>query len=172
METKVLVACGTPERGFPQLVGHVSLCRGRVFLQVLVVLGATNHAEAVTGGGWERLGGVVVPHPANEGGSTAGPGLHGRGLPCSSRQRAAGTVHLRTCGRCESDGRLGSVGFYDYVGVVHSPDEELHKEPAQPAVVAFRLVQACDLVVLVQGSHVPPTRGKVRVPGGRTFMQN
>ena len=45
-------------------------------------------------------------------------------------------------------------------------------EPVRPAIVASRLVQACDLVVLVHGSHVPETRGKVRVPGGRTFMQN
>ena len=31
----------------------------------------------------------------------------------------------------------------------------------------------CNLVVLVHGSHVPATRGKVTVPGGgRKFMQN
>ena len=48
----------------------------------------------------------------------------------------------------------------------------LHEEPARPAVVASRLVQACDLVVLVHGSHVPETRVKVRVPAGRTFMQD
>ena len=39
------------------------------------------------------------------------------------------------------------------------------------AIVASRLVQACDLVILAHGSHVPATRGKVRVPGGRTFKQ-
>ena len=55
---------------------------------------------------------------------------------------------------------------------VRCPDEELHEQPARPAVVESRLVQACDLVVLVHGSHVPETRGKVRVPGGRTFMKN
>ena len=58
------------------------------------------------------------------------------------------------------------------VGVVRGPDEELHEEPARPAVVPSHLVQACDLVVLVHVSHVPETRGKVRVPGGRTFMQD
>ena len=67
---------------------------------------------------------------------------------------------------------MRSVGIHDDVGVVGGPDEKLHEEPAQPEVVASCLVQACDLVVLVHGSHVPETRGKVRVPGGRTFMQN
>ena len=57
-------------------------------------------------------------------------------------------------------------------GCPYCLDEKLHEEPAQPAVVASRLVQACDLVVLVHGSHVPETRVKVRVPGGRTFMQD
>ena len=66
---------------------------------------------------------------------------------------------------------VGSVGIHDNVGVVRGPDE-LHEDPARPAVVASRLVQACDLVVLVQGFHVPETRGKVRIPGGRTFMEN
>ena len=55
---------------------------------------------------------------------------------------------------------VGSVGIHD------------NEEPALPAVVASHLVKACDLVVLVHGSHVPEKRGKVRVPGGRTFMQN
>ena len=52
--------------------------------------------------------GGVVPRPANEGGRTAGPGLYGGGLLCGSRRRAAGRVHLRTYGRCESGGRHGS----------------------------------------------------------------
>ena len=65
-----------------------------------------------------------------------------------------------------------SVGIHDDVGVVGGPDEKLHEKPARPAVVASRLIQACDLVVLVHCSHVPEMRGKVRVPGGRTFMQN
>ena len=117
--------------------------------------------------------GGVVPRPANEGGRTAGPGLRGGGLLCGSRQRAAGRVHLRTCGRCESGGPgVRSVGIHDDVGVVGGPDEKLHEEPARPAVVASRLVQACDLVVLVHGSHVPETRVKVRAPAGRTFMQD
>ena len=66
----------------------------------------------------------------------------------------------------------GTVGIHENVGVVCCPDEKLHEEPARPAVVASRLAQACDLIVLVHGSHVPEMRGKVRVPGGRTFMQN
>ena len=114
------MARGAPERGLPPLVGHVSVGSGRVFLQVLVVLGTTDHAEVVAGGG--------------------------RGV--------------------------GSVGIQDDVGVVGGPDEKLHEEPARPAVVVSRLAQVCDLVVLVDGSHVPETRGKVRVPGGRTYMQN
>ena len=50
-ETEVLVACGAPELGLSPLVGQVSVGGGRVFLQVFVVLGATNHAEGVAGGG-------------------------------------------------------------------------------------------------------------------------
>ena len=95
MQTEVLVARGAPERGLPPLVGHVSVGGGRVFLQVLVVLGATDHAEVVAGGGWGNVRGGVVPRPANEGSRTAGPGLRGCGLLCGSRRRAAG----RTCGR-------------------------------------------------------------------------
>ena len=116
-QTEVLVVRGAPERGLPALVGHVSVGGGRVFLQVLVVLGATEKK------------------------AVAGPGVR-------------------------------SVGIHDDVGVVGCLDEKLHEEPARPAVVASRLVQACDLVVLVHGSHVPETRVKVRVPAGRTFMQD
>ena len=50
--------------------------------------------------------------------------------------------------------------------------DELHEEPAWPVVVASHLVHACNLFILVYGSHVPATRGKVRAPRGRTFMQN
>ena len=42
-ETEVLEACGTPERGFPPLLRHVSICGGQMFLQIFVVLGETNH---------------------------------------------------------------------------------------------------------------------------------
>ena len=117
--------------------------------------------------------GGVVPRPANKGGRTAKPGLHGGGLLCRRRRRAAGRVHLQTCGRCErvAGTGVGSVGINDNVGIVRSPNKKLHEEPARPALVASRLVQPCDLVVLVHGSHVPEKRGKVRVPRGRTFMQ-
>ena len=163
-QTGVLVARGAPERGLPALVGHVSVGGGRVFLQVLVVLGATDHAEVVACGGRGTFG-VVLSHALE---------TKEVGLLCGSRRRAEGRVHLRTCGRCESGGRPGvrSVGIHDDVGAVGGPDEKLHDEPAWPAVVASRLVQACDLVVLVHGSHVPEMRGKVRVPRGRTFMQD
>ena len=67
---------------------------------------------------------------------------------------------------------VGSVGIHDYVGVVHSPNEKLHGEPEQPAVVAS-LVQACNVIFHVHGCHVPATRGKVtRNTRGQTFMQN
>ena len=66
---------------------------------------------------------------------------------------------------------VGSVGIH-CTGIVRDPDQKLHEEPAWSAVMASRLVQACDLVVLVHSSHVPEMRGKVRVPRGRTFMQN
>ena len=39
------MACGISELGLPLFVGHVSECYGRVFLQILVVLAATNNAE-------------------------------------------------------------------------------------------------------------------------------
>ena len=67
---------------------------------------------------------------------------------------------------------VGSVGIHDNVGVVRSPDKKLHEEPVRPAVVASRLVQVCDLVILIHGSHAPERRGKVRVPRGRTFMHS
>ena len=159
---------GAPERGLPPLVGHVSVGGGRVFLQVLVVFGATNHAEVVAGGGQGTFG-VVLSNALQ----MKEVGLLGTGFAAVDCC-AVVADELRTCGRCESGGRrrVRSVGIHDDVGVVGGPAEKLHEEPARPAVVASRLVQACDLVVLVHGSHVPETRGKVRVPGGRTFMQN
>ena len=60
-ETEVLVARGAPERGLPPLVGQVSVGCGRVFLQVLVVLGATDHAEVVASGNQGTFG-VVLSH--------------------------------------------------------------------------------------------------------------
>ena len=63
------------------LVGHVYVYRGQVFLQINVALGATSHAEVVLVAAG-NIGGVVVPHPAYEGGLTAGPGIHSGGLLC------------------------------------------------------------------------------------------
>ena len=169
-ETEVLVAHGAPARGLPPLVGQVSVGGGRVFLQVFVVLGATNHAEVVAGGGRGRFG-VVLSHALQ----TKEVGLLGLGFAavdcCAvvADELQAEFIYEHVEGAKAVAGTgVRSVGIHDDVG----PDEKLHEEPAQPAVVASRLVQACDLVVLVHGSHVPETRGKVRVPGGRTFMQN
>ena len=174
METEVLVACGAPEHGLPALVGHVSLGGGRVFLQVLVVLGATDHAEVVAGGGRGTFG-VVLSHALQ----TKEVGLLGPGFTavdcCAvvADELQAEFIYEHVEGaKAVACTRVGSVGIHDNVGVVRGPDEELHEQPARPAVVASRLVQACDLVVLVHGSHEPETRGKVRVPGGRTFMKN
>ena len=155
-ETEVLVACGAPERGLPQLVGQVSVGGGRVSLQVLVVLGATDHAEVVAGGGRGTFG-VVLSHALQ----TKEVGLLGPGFAA-----------VDCCAVVADELQAEFIYEHDNVGVVRCPDEELHEQPARPAVVASRLVQACDLVVLVHGSHVPETRGKVRVPGGRTFMKN
>ena len=117
--------------------------------------------------------GGVVPRPANEGGRTAGPGLHGGGLLCDADELQAEFIYEHVEGAKVVAGTgVRSVGIHGDVGVVGGPDEKLHEEPERPVVVASCLVQACDLVVLVDGSHVPETRGKVRVPGGRTFMQN
>ena len=169
-ETEVLVACGAPERSLPPLVGHVSVGCGRVFLQVLVSLGATNHAEVVAGGGRGTFG-VVLSHSLQ----TKEIGLLGPGFTavdcCAVVADEFIYEHMEGAKAVAGTG-VRSVGIHDDVGIVGGPDEKLHEEPARPAVVAPRLVQACDLVVLVHGSHVPETRGKVRVPGARTFMQN
>ena len=173
-ETEVLVASGAPERGLPPLVGQVSVGGGRVFLQVFVVLGATNHAEVVAGGGRGTFG-VVLSHALQ----TMEVGLLSPGFAAVDCCAVAADElqaefiyeHVEGAKAVASTG-VRSVRIHDDVGVVGGPEEKLHEEPARPAVVASRLVQACDLVVLVDGSHVPETRGKVRVPGGRTFMQN
>ena len=148
--------------------------RWRVFLQVLVVLDATNNTEVVVGGPRGTFG-VVLSHALQ----TKEVGLLGPGFPAmdccavvaDELQAEFIYEHVEGAKVVASTG-VGSVGIHDNVGVVGGPDEKLHEEPARPAVVAYRLVQACDLVVLVHGSHVPETRDKVRVPGGRTFMQN
>ena len=135
MEKEVLVACGTPERGLPPLVGHISICGGRVFLQVLVVLGATNHTEVVAGGCRGTFG-VVLSH------ALLGPGF--AVVDCCAvvaDELQAELIYEHVKGaKVEAGTRVGSVGFHDNVGIVCGPDEKLHKEPARPAVVASRLV--------------------------------
>ena len=173
-QTEVLVARGAPERGLPALVGHVSVGGGRVFLQVLVVLGATDHAEVVACGGRGTFG-VVLSHALQ----TKEVGLLGPGFAavdcCAvvADELQAEFIYEHVEGaKAVAGPGVRSVGIHDDVGVVGGPDEKFHEEPARPAVVASRLVQACDLVVLVHGSHVPETRVKVRAPAGRTFMQD
>ena len=111
------MACGTPERGFPPLVWHASLCGGRVFLQILVVLGATNHTEVVASGGRGTFGLVVVPHPSKEGGRTTGPGLRGSGLLCVvANELQAEFIYEHVEGaKLVAGMRVGSVGIHDYV---------------------------------------------------------
>ena len=60
MEAELLVACETPELGPPSLVGHVSICCSRLFLQILVVLATTNTEVVVCGG--QGPFGVVLSH--------------------------------------------------------------------------------------------------------------
>ena len=143
--------------------GHVSICRGRVFLQVLVVLGATDHAKVVAGGGQGTFGVVLL--------SLGFAAVDCCAVVADELQAEFIYEHVEGA-KAVADTGVGSVGIHDNVGVVRGQDEKLHEEPSWPAVVASHLVQTCDLVVLVHGSHVPETRGKVRVPGGRTFMQN
>ena len=143
-QTEVLVARGAPERGLPALVGHVSVGGGRVFLQVLVVLGATDHAEVVACGGRGTFGVGVVPRPANEGGRTAGPGASRRwtAVRVVADELQAEFIYEHVEGaKAVAGPGVGSVGIHDDVGVVGGPDEKLHEEPARPAVVASRLVQ-------------------------------
>ena len=105
--------------------------------------------------------GGVVPHPANKGGRTAGLGF--AAVDCCAvvaDELQAEFIYEHVEGaKAVAGPRVRSVGIHEDVGIVGGPDEKLHEEPAQPAVVASRLVQACDLVVLVHGSHVPETCG-------------
>ena len=118
--------------------------------------------------------GGVVPRPANEEVGLLGPGF--TAVDCCAvvaDELQAEFIYEHVEGaKAVAGPGVRSVGIHDDVGIVGGPDEKLHEEPARPAVVASCLVQACDLVVLVHGSHVPETRVKVRVPAGRTFMQD
>ena len=90
-ETEVLVACGAPEPG-----------GGQVFLQILVVLGATNHTEVVAGGGWGTLSHAL---------QTKEVGLQ------------AGFIYEHVEGAKAVAGTgVGSVEIHDNVGVLRSPD--------------------------------------------------
>ena len=145
MEAEVLLGMWNTRMWFPPLVGHMR-CFHMRWPGVSSDTCCTWRNKPCRGccQWWPgNIQGGVVPHPANEGGLTAGP---------EGAKAVAGT-------------RVRSEGIHDYVGVVHRPNEELHEEPAWPVVVASLLVQACNLVVLVHGLHVPATRGKVGVPG-------
>ena len=168
------MARGALERGLPLLVGHVSVGGGRVFLQVLVVLGATDHAEVVSCGGRGTFRVVLSNALQRKEVGLLGPGF--AAVDCcevGADELQAEFIYEHVEGaKAVAGPGVRSVGIHDDVGIVGGPDEKLHEEPARPAVVASRLFQVCDLVVLVHGSQVPETRGKVRVPGGRTFMQD
>ena len=56
--------------------------------------------------------------------------------------------------------RVGSVGIHDYVGVVHSPNKELHEEPAWPAVVPSRLFRHAIWSFLSSASMYLPQEAK------------
>ena len=147
-QTEVLVACGAPERGLPALVGHVSVGGGRMFLQVLVVLGATDHAEVVASGGRGTFG-VVLSHALQrEEVGLLCPGF--AAVDCCTvvaDELQAEFIYEHVEGaKAVAGPGVRSVGIHDDVGVVGGPDKKLHEEPE--------------------------TRGKVRVPGGRTFMQD
>ena len=138
METEVLVARGAPERGVPPLVGHVSAGGGRVFLQVLVVLGATNHAEVVAIGGRGTFR-LVLSHALQ----MEEVGLLGLGfmavdccaVVADELQAEFIYEHVEGAKALASTG-VGSVGIHNNVGIVGGPDEKLHEEPVRPAVVA------------------------------------
>ena len=130
-----------PERGLPPLVGHVSIRGGRVFLQVLVVLGATNHAEVVAGGGWGTFGVVLSNALQTKEVGLLGPGF--AAVDCCAvvadeLQTEFIYEHVEGA-KAVAPTRVRSVGIHDDVGIVGSPDKKLHEEPARPAVVASRL---------------------------------
>ena len=169
METKILVACGTAERGgagFRMQCPGVSPDTGCTWCKKTM-----QRLSPVAA--WELSG--VLPHTLQ----TKEVGLLGQVFPAvdccvvvaDELQAEFIYKHVEDATRWPAKG-VGSVGIHDYVGVVRGPNEKLHEEPAQPAETVSHLLWACNLVVLVHGSHLPATRGKVRVPGGRTFMQN
>ena len=67
---------------------------------------------------------------------------------------------------------VASVSIHDDVGIIRCPNEMFHEEPAMPMEVVSFLVQVFNLVILVHVSHVPEAVRNVRVPGGRTLIQN
>ena len=136
------MARAAPERGLSPLVGHVSVGSGRVFLQVLVVLGATDHAEVVACGGGGTFG-VVLSHAlqTKEVG-LLGPGfaaVHCCAVVADELQAEFIYEHVEGVKAVAGPG-VRSVIIHDDVGVVGGPDKKLHDEPARPAVVASRIV--------------------------------
>ena len=126
MEAEVLVACGTPERGFPLLVGLASsdTC-------------CTLHNKPHRGCCRWPPGNIqcgVVPHFANEGGLTAGP------VDCCAvvaNELQAEFIYEHVEGAKAVAGmRVGSVGIHNDVGVVHGPNKELHDKPVRQVVAA------------------------------------
>ena len=157
-ETEVLVACGTPKGGFPLVVGHLSVCGCQVFLQILVVLGATNHAEVVarTRSGWF----CTTPCKRRRSDYWARASHRWTAVVTDELQAEFIYEHVEGAKAVASMG-VGSVGIHDYVGIVCGPNKELHEEPVRLAAVGSRLAN------VQSGHYCPPlpTRGKVRVPG-------
>ena len=119
-ETEVLVACGIPERGLPPLVGHVSVGGGRVFLQVLVALGTTDHTEVVASGTRGSFG-VVLSHALQRKDfRLLGPGFVA--VDCCAivaDELQAMFIYEHVEGvKAVAGMRVGSVGIHDNVGIV------------------------------------------------------
>ena len=87
-----------------------------MFLQVLVVLGATNHAEVVSGSSREMLG--VVSHTLHTGDLTAGLRLCSDGLLCGNHGRAASEFIYEHAEGAEAVAGMGvgPAGIHDDVG--------------------------------------------------------
>ena len=164
------VTCGmwNTRTWFSFLVRHVSVCCDRVSSDTCCTRRnkpCTNCCQWLPG----NVQGGVVPHPAYEEGLTAAVDCC---VAVTDELQAEFIFEYVEGAKVVAGTAVRSIFIHDDVGVVRGPNEELHEEPVQPAVVASCLVQACNLVVLVHGSHVPAKRDKVIVHGGRTFMQN
>ena len=129
-ETEVLVACGTPERGFPPLVEHVSILGGWVFLQILVVLGCNKPHRGYCQWWLGNIQGGVVPHPAYEGCLTL-LGACFAAVDCCTvvaNELQTEFIYKHVEGaKSVAVTTVAPVGIHDDVCVVQGPNEELHE---------------------------------------------